>query len=161
MWELDHKEAECQRTDVFELWYWRRHLRIPLDSKIKPVNTEGNQPWLFIRRNDAEAPILWPHNGKSQLIGKRSWCWERLKAGGEGGNRGWDGWMASQTEWTWVWASSGWWWRTGKPGVLQFMGLQTVGHNWATEQQEHKYILGQTLWSWCFCSREGWTVVIL
>ena len=83
------KKAECQRTDIFEL-YWRRHLRIPLDSKIKPVNTEGNQPWQFIRRNDAEAPILWPHNGKSQLIGKRSWCWERLRVGGEAGNKGWD-----------------------------------------------------------------------
>ena len=64
---------------------------------------------------------------------KRLWCWERLKAGGEGGDRGWDGWMASPTQWTWVWASSrGWWW-TGKLGVLQSMGSQRVGHDWATE----------------------------
>ena len=66
----------------------------------------------------------------------RPWCWERLKAGGEGDNRGWDGWMASLTQWTWVWANSGRWWRTEKPGVLQSMGLLRVGH-WATEQQNN------------------------
>ena len=64
---------------------------------------------------------------------KRLWCWERLGAGGEGNNRGWDGWMASLTRWTWVWVNSrGWWW-TGRPGVLRFMGSQRVGHDWATE----------------------------
>ena len=64
---------------------------------------------------------------------KRRWCWERLRARGEGDDRGWDGWMASPTRWTWVWASSGSWWWTGRPGVLWFMGSQRVGHNWATE----------------------------
>ena len=63
---------------------------------------------------------------------KRPWCWERLKAGGEGDDRGWDS-VASLTQWTWVWVSSGSWWRTGRPGVLQFMGLQRVRHNWETE----------------------------
>ena len=65
---------------------------------------------------------------------KRPWCWGRLKAWGEGANRGWDGWMASPTRWTWVWASSGSWWWTGKPGMLQSMGSQRVRHDWATEQ---------------------------
>ena len=64
---------------------------------------------------------------------KRPWCWERLKAGGEGDDRGWDGWRISLTQWTWVWGNSGCWWWTGKPGVLWFMGSQRVGHNWATE----------------------------
>ena len=64
---------------------------------------------------------------------KRPWCWARLKIGGEGDDRGWDGWMASPTRWTWVWVSSGSWWWTGKPGVLQSMGSQRVGHDWATE----------------------------
>ena len=64
---------------------------------------------------------------------KRPWCWERLKAGGEGNNRGWDGWMASPTRWTWVWMNSGSWWWTGRPGVLWFMGSQTVRNDWATE----------------------------
>ena len=64
---------------------------------------------------------------------KRSQCWERLRAGGEGDNRGWDGWMASPTQWTWVWVNSGSWWWTGRPGVLWFVGLQRVRHDWATE----------------------------
>ena len=64
---------------------------------------------------------------------KRSWCWERLKARGEGDNRGWDGWMASPVQWTWVWINSGSWWWTGRPGVLQSMGSQRVRHDWATE----------------------------
>ena len=64
---------------------------------------------------------------------KRPWCWERLKVGGEGGDRGWDGWMASPTQWTWVWVDSGSWWWTGKPGMLQSMRSQRVRHNWATE----------------------------
>ena len=64
---------------------------------------------------------------------KRPWCWEGLGAGGEGDNRGWDGWMASPTQWTWVWVNSGSWWWTGRPGVLWIMGLQRVRHDWATE----------------------------
>ena len=64
---------------------------------------------------------------------KRAWCWERLKAGGERDNRGWDGWMASLSQWTWVWVNSGNWWWIGMPGMLQSMGLQRVGHDWATE----------------------------
>ena len=64
---------------------------------------------------------------------KRSWCWDRLKAGGEGDHRGWDGWMASPPQWTWVWVNSRSWWWTGRPGVLRFIGSQRVGHDWATE----------------------------
>ena len=66
---------------------------------------------------------------------KRPWCWERLKVRGDEGDRGWDGWMASPTRWTWVWASSSRQWSRGKPGVLQSMGSQRVGHNWVTEEQ--------------------------
>ena len=64
---------------------------------------------------------------------KRPWCWERLRAGVEGDDRGWDGWMASPTQWTWVWVNSGNWWWTGRPGMLQSMGSQRVRHDWATE----------------------------
>ena len=67
---------------------------------------------------------------------KRPWCWERLRAGGEGDDGSWDGWMASPTQWTWVWVGSRSWWWTGQSGVLQFMGSQRVGHNWATELEE-------------------------
>ena len=97
------KKAECRRIDAFELWCWRR-LESPLDCKeIRPVHPKGDQSWLFIGRTDVEAetPALWPPDAKIWL--KRPWCWERLRAGGEGDDRGWDGWMASPTQWTWVW----------------------------------------------------------
>ena len=80
--------------------------------------------------------ILWPPDVKSPLFGKGPWGLERLRAGKEGDNRGWNGWMASLTQWTWVWVSSRRWWRTGKPGVLQSMGSQRVRHNWGTEQRQ-------------------------
>ena len=64
---------------------------------------------------------------------ERPWCWERLRAEGEGDDRGWDGWMASSTQWTWVWVDSGSWWWTGRPGVLRFMGSQRVRYDWETE----------------------------
>ena len=69
---------------------------------------------------------------------QRPWCWERLRAGGEGDDRGWDSWMASLTQWTWVWVNSGSRWWTGRPGVLWFMGLQRVGHNWANGLFSHE-----------------------
>ena len=95
----------------------------------------GNQSWIFIERTDAEAEasILWPPDVKNWLIFKRPWCWERLKAGGEGDDRGWDSWLASLTWWTWVWSSSRSWWWTGKPGLLQSIGLQRIGDEWVTE----------------------------
>ena len=114
------KKNEHWRIDAFELWCWRT-LESPLDCKeIQPVHPKGNQSWIFIGRTDAEGPILWPPDMKNWLTGKD----ERLKAGRERDDRGWDGWMASSTRWTWVWASFGSWWWTGKPGVLQSMGSQ-------------------------------------
>ena len=103
-------------------------------KEIQPVHSKGNQSWVFFGRNDAKAemPVFWPPHVKSWLIGK-DWCWEGLGAGGKGDDRGWDGWMASPTQWTWVWVNSGRWWWTGRPGVLRFMGSQRVGHDWVTE----------------------------
>ena len=117
-------KAECRRIDAFELWCWRRLFESPLDCKeIQPVNPKGNQPWIFIGRTDAEVetPILWPPDTKNWLIGSL-WCLEGLKVGGVGDNRWGDGWMASLTQWTWVWASSrSWWtreaWRAAVHGV--------------------------------------------
>ena len=133
------KKAERQRIDAFELWCWRRLLRVPWTarSNLKErglVHPKGNQPWIFIRRTDAEAetPILWPRCEELTHL-NRPWCWERLKAGVEGDDRGWDGWMASPAQWTWVWVSSRSWWWTGKPGLLQSMRSQRVEHNWTTE----------------------------
>ena len=108
-------------------------LESPLDCKeIQPVHPKGNPSWIVIGRTDAEAetPILWPPDAKNWLIGK-DWCWERSKA--EEDNRGWNGWMTPSTRWSWVWTSSRSWSWTGKPGMLQSMGSQRVGHNWAIE----------------------------
>ena len=110
-------------------------LESPLDCKeIQPVHLKGAQSWIFIGRTHdaAETPILCPPNAKNWLIGKRPCCWERLKTG-EADDRRWGGWIASLTQWTWVWASSQHWWRTGKPTVQQSMGSQKVGHDWETE----------------------------
>ena len=133
MWELDHKEGWAVKSWCFRTVVLEKTLESPLDSKeIKPINSKGNQPWIFTGRTDAEpeAPIFWPPDAKSWLIGKDSDAGRDLGAGGEGEDRGWDGWMASLTWWTWVWASSRSWWWTGKPGVLQSMGLQRDMTEW-------------------------------
>ena len=100
MWDLDHKEGWALKKWCFQTVVLEKTLESSLDFKvIKPVHPKGNQPWIFIGRTDAEVPILWPPNVKSQVIGI-DWWWERLKARGEGGSRGWDGWIASSTQWT-------------------------------------------------------------
>ena len=107
----------------------------PLDYKeIKPVNPKGNQSWLFIGRTDAEAeaPILWPPDAKTDSL-EKTLMLGKIEDRRRRGWQTWDGWMVSLTQWTWVWASSGSWWWTEKPGVLQSMGSRRVGHEWVTE----------------------------
>ena len=116
MWELDHKEGWAQKNWCFWTVVLEKTLESGLNWKeIKPVNPKRKY-WIFIGKTDAEAeaPILWPPDVKKLIHWKRPWCWDILKAGGEGDDRGQDGWMASLTRWTWVWASSGSWWWTGK-----------------------------------------------
>ena len=128
------KNAECRRIDAFELWCWRRLLRVRWTAK------RSNQSILKINPGVHWKDWCWSWNSNTLATWceelthwKRPWCWERLRAGGEGDNRGWDGWMASPTQWTWVWVNSeGWWW-TGRSGMLRFMGSQRVGNDWATE----------------------------
>ena len=129
------KKAERRRIDAFELWCWRRRLRVP---------------WTARRSNQSILKEISPGISfqgmmltlKLQYIGHLMWRVDSLEktlmlggtgAGGEGDDRGWGGWMASLTRWTWVWVNSGSWWWTGRPGMLQFMGSQRVGHDWATE----------------------------
>ena len=123
------KKAKRRKIDTFKLWCWRRFLRIPWTSRRsnQPANPKGNQSWIFIGRTDAKAetPKTLATWCKELSDLKRPWWWERLKAAGEGDDRGWDGWMASRTLWIWVWASSGIWWWTGRPGVLQSVGSQS------------------------------------
>ena len=124
-------------------------LESPLDCKgIQPVHPKGNQSWVFIESTDVETeiPILWPPEWPKELTHlKRPWCWEGLGAGPEGDDRGWDGWMASLTLWTWVWVDSGSWWWTGRPGVLWFIGSQSVRHDSVTELTELKGICWETI----------------
>ena len=111
------KKAEHQRIDAFELWCWRRLLRVPWPARrskqsiLKEINPESSLEGLMLKLNTL---ATWC---EEQSHWKRPWCRQRLKAKGEGSGREWDGWMASSTQWTWVWANSGRWWRTGKPGV--------------------------------------------
>ena len=136
MWELDYKESWVPKNWCFWTVVLEKTLESSLDCKeIQPVHTEGDQPWDFFGRNDAKAetPALWPPHAKSWLIG-RLWCWEGLGAGGEGDDRGWDGWMASPTQWMWVWVNSGSWWWTGRPGVLWFMESQS--QTWLSDWTE-------------------------
>ena len=132
------RKAECQRINVFKLWCWRRLLRVPWIAKrsnwsiLKEINPEYSlEDWCWSWSSNTLA-TWW----KEPTHWKKSWCWERLRVRGEGGNRGWDGWMASLTQWTWVSANSKRHWRTGKSGVLQFMGSQRLGHNLVTEEQQ-------------------------
>ena len=130
MWELDCEESWSPKNWCFWTVVLEKTLESPLDYKeIQPVHPKGDQSWVFIGRTDAEAEtaILWPPHWK------RPWCWEGLVAGREGDNRGWNGWIASPTQWAWVWANSRSWWWTGRPGVLWFMGSQRVGHDRANE----------------------------
>ena len=124
------KKGERWRIDAFELWCWRRLLRVPWTAK------RSNPSVLSVHWKD----WCWSWNYNTLATWweelthwKRPWCWGRLKAGGEGDDRGWGGLMASSARWTWVWASFRSWWWTGKPCLLQSMGSQRVGHNWETE----------------------------
>ena len=135
---MDVRVGLWRRLSAEELMIWTvvlgTTLESPLDCKeIQPVHPKGNQSWIFTGRTDAKTETLTLATWCKDLTHlKRPWCWERLKAG-EGDDRGWDGWMASLTQWIWVWVNSGSWWWTGRPGVLQSMGSQRVRHNWATE----------------------------
>ena len=129
------KKAEHRRNDAFELWCWRRLSRVSWTvrrsnrSILKEISPEYSlEGWCWNWSSNTLATWC-----EELIHWKRPWCWERLKAEEEGDDRGWDGWKASLTQWTWVWVSSrsGWW--IGRPGVLQSMGSQRVGHDWATE----------------------------
>ena len=123
VWELDCNESWALKNWCFWTVVLEKTLESSLDCKeIQPIHSKGNQSWVFFRRTDAKAetPVLWPPHVKKGV-------------GGERHNRRWDGWMASPTRWTWVWVNSGIWWWTGRPGMLWFMGPQTVRHDWVTE----------------------------
>ena len=146
MWVLDDKEGWALKNWCFQIVVLVKTLVSPLDSKeIKLVNPKGNQHRILI----GMTCWSWSSNTLAtwceELIHrKRPWCWKRWRVKGEEGNRGWNCWMASLTQWTWVWANSWREWRAGKPGMLQSTELQTVGHERATEQQNNQISFGNS-----------------
>ena len=166
------KKAECWRIDAFELWCWRRLLRVPwtarrsnksilkeilekilektlespLDSKEIQVHSKGVlgvhwKDWCWSWNSNTLA-TWWEE--LTHL--KRPWSWERLRTGGEGDDRGWDGWMALPIWWIRVWVDSRSWWWTGRPDVLRFMGSHSVGHDWETELNWSKIEVTTIFW---------------
>ena len=135
MWELN-----CEESWALKNWFF---LTVVLEKTLESLGLQGDPTSPSWRRSVLGVhwkDWCWSWNSSTLATSceelthwKRPWCWERLKVGGEGDNRGWDGWMASLTQWTWVWMDSRNWWWTGRPGVLRFMGLQSVGHDWVTE----------------------------
>ena len=132
------KKTECRKMDAFELWCWRRLLRGSWtgwrsnQSILKETSPEYSLEGLMLKLQLQ----YFVHVMQNLTHWRRLWCWEILKAEGEGDDRGWDGWMVSLMQWTWVWVGAGNWWWTGKPGVLQSMGLQRVEHDWVTDWTE-------------------------
>ena len=131
------KKAECQRIDAFEPWCWRRLWRVSWTARrsnqsiLKEISPEYSLEGLMLKLK-----LQYFGHLMRRTDWKRPWCWERLKAGGKGDDRGWNGWMASPPRWTWIWANSGICWWTGEPGqmdMLPSMRLQRVRHDWATE----------------------------
>ena len=157
MWELHCKESWVLKNWCFWTVVLEKTLESPLDWKeITPVHPKGDQSWVFIGRTDAEAetPILWPSDVKIWVIWKiplkKPWekCWEKLRAGGEGDDRGWDGWMTSPTQWMWVLVNSGSWWWIGRPGMLHGVAKsQTRLSNW-TELSYHCLENSKKLYAW-------------
>ena len=139
MLELDHEESWVPKNWFF----WT----VVLEKTLERVSwTAGTSNHSFLKEISSEYSLeVLMLKLKLQYLAiwceelthwKRPWCWERLTAGREGDDRGWDGWRASPTQWTWVWVNSGSWWWTGRPGILWVMGLQRVRHDWATEVTE-------------------------
>ena len=151
MWELDYKENWALKNWCFWTEVLEKTLESLLDCKgVQPVNIKGYQSWIFIGRTDgeAEAPIFWPPDVKNWLIWKDPDAgkdWRQEKKGTTKGMTEDDSWMASLTQWTWVCVNSRSWWWTRRPGMLQSMGSQRVGHDWATEV------------NWTPSSQHNWT----
>ena len=143
------KKAGCRKIDAFELRCWRRLLRVSWTARrsnqsiLKEISPGCSLEGLILKlKLQYFGHLMWRVDSL-----ERPWCWEGLGAGGEGDDRGWDGWMASPTQWAWAWLNSGSLWWIGRPGVLQFMGLQRVRHDWATDLTWPDIIL-QSLVSW-------------
>ena len=136
------KKAECRRTDAFELWCWRRLLRVPWTARtsnqslLKEISLAYSLEGLMLKlKLQYFGHLMWRTD-----TGKRPWGWDRLKAGGEGDDRGWDGWMASLTWWTWVWVGSRSWWWTASLACCSAWGCKELDMNDWTELKVFTYL---------------------
>ena len=148
MWELDCKESWVLKN--WRLWtvVLQKTLESPLDCKeIQPVHPKGNQSWICFGRTDAEANSNIVATWCEELTHlKRPWCWERLRAGGEGNDRGLDGWMASLTQWTWVWVGSRSWWWTGRLECCGSLGCKELDTTEQLNWTEHNWAIGSLMY---------------
>ena len=138
------KKPEHWRIDAFELWCWRRLWRVTGTARrynqsiLKEISPEYSLEGPMLKlKLQSFGHLMWSTDSF-----ERPWCWKRLKVGGEGDDRGWDGWIASWIQWTGVWVNSVSWWWTGRPGMLSSIGSRRVRHDWAaqlnwTERSEH------------------------
>ena len=141
------KKAECWRIDVFELWCWRRLLRVPWTARRSKQSIQEISPEYSLEGLMLKLKLQYLATWCEELSHwKRPWCWWRLKVGGEGDDRGWDGWMASSTQWTWVWASSESWWWTGKPGVLHVVYGVAKSQTWLSNWTELNWVTRKFMW---------------
>ena len=150
-------KAERWRIDAFEPWCWRRLLKVPWTARrsnhslLKEISPEYPLEGLMLKLKLQ----YFGHVMRRTDSWKSPWCWDRLKARGEGDDRGWDGWMASPTWWTWVWVNSRSWWWTGRPGVLQSMESQRVRQDRETELNKQfktwSYFRLNSLFFQCSC----------
>ena len=142
------KKAECWRIDAFELWCWRRFLRVPSNARrtnqstLKEISSGCSLEGLMLKlKLQYIGHLMWRADSfeKTLILGK-------IRAGGEGDNRGWDGWMVSPTQWIWVWVNSGSWWWTGRPGVLQSMRLQSRTRLSNCTELNYSFIIWRLPW---------------
>ena len=144
------KKAECRRIDAFDLWCWRRLLGVPWTARrsnqsiVKEISPECSLEGLMLKLKLQ----YFSHLCEELTYLKRPWCWERLRAGGEGDNKGWDGWMASPTRWTRVWVDSGSWWWIGRPDVHGVAKSQTWQSNWTEPITITVYFIDQLSQIW-------------
>ena len=156
IWEMDYKESWAPKNWCFWTVVLEKTLRVPWiarrssQSILKEINPEYSLEGLLLKLK-LQYLAAWC---EELTHWKRPWSWAKLKAGRDGDNGGWDGWMASPTQWTWVWVNSGRWWWTGRPGVLQSMGSQRVGHNWATELNWKIFVVVLLAFCWLYTFRD-------
>ena len=156
------KKAERWRIDAFELWCWRRLFRVPWTTKRSNQSIlKAISPGYSLEETMLKLKLQYSGHLMRRVDSlEKTLMLVGIGAGEEGDDRGWDGWMASPTRWTWVWVNSGSWWWTGRPGVLRFIGSQRIGHDWVTELNWTEAIIPVHVSQETFKIHRGHTIAI-